>query len=101
MFISNYEKEQMRVSIRTLQAQVIHLFDEIKELKASKAAKKKPPSIFRTDEAPWGYKLDGTPKKRPGMSPKKSEEVKKGSPTAYEVLLEEFKTARNKFKEQA
>jgi hypothetical protein len=29
------------------------------------------------------------------------EEVKKGSPTAYEVLLEEFKTARNKFKEQA
>jgi hypothetical protein len=80
MFISNYEKEQMRVSIRTLQAQVIHLFDEIKELKASKAAKKKPSSIFRTDEAPWGYKLDGTPKKRPGMSPKKIEEVKNEQP---------------------
>jgi hypothetical protein len=68
MFISNYEKEQMRVSIRTLQAQMVHIFDEIKELKANKVVKKKPTPkpIFRTDEAPWGYKKDGTPRKRPG-----------------------------------
>jgi hypothetical protein len=75
MFISNYDKEQMRVSIRTLQAQVIHLFDELKELKANKVVKKKPMPklIFRTDEAPWGYKKDGTPKKRPGRAIKPME----------------------------
>lgn len=73
MFISNYEKEQMRVSIRTLQAQVVHLSDEIKELKASRATKKKPSPIFKTDEAPWGYKKDGTPRKRPGRQISKPE----------------------------
>lgn len=73
MFISNYDKEEMRVSIRTLQAQVVHLFDEIKALKASKATTK--PPILRTAEAPWGYKLNGTPKKRPGLQPKKTEEA--------------------------
>jgi hypothetical protein len=79
MFISNYEKEEMRVSIRTLQAQVTHLFDEIKELKAkrtiNRVIKKKPLFIFRTDEAPWGYKLDGTPKKRPGKAPATNKET--------------------------
>ena len=75
MFISNYEKEQMRVSIRTLQAQVTHLFAEIKELKSNKVVKQKPAPkiIFRTDEAPWGYKKDGTPKKRPGRAIKPME----------------------------
>jgi hypothetical protein len=69
MFISNYDKEQMRVSIRTLQAQVTHLFEEIKALKdAQKPKKALKPIIFRTDEAPWGYKKDGTPKKRPGRA---------------------------------
>ena len=68
MFISNHEKEQMRISIRTLQAQVTHLFDEINKLKDNKLVVEKPAPkfIFRTDEAPWGYKKDGTPKKRPG-----------------------------------
>jgi hypothetical protein len=79
MFISNYDKEQMRVAIRTLQAQVTHLFDEIKELKATKivnkVVKKKPAPIFRTAEAPWGYKLDGTPKKRPGKTPATNKET--------------------------
>lgn len=69
MFISKYEKEEMRVSIRTLQAQVVHLFDEIKALKAIQKPKKAPKAvIFRTGEAPWGYKKDGTPKKRPGRA---------------------------------
>ena len=75
MFISNYEKEQMRVTIRTLQAQITHIFEEIKELKASKVVKKKPAPklIFRTDEAPWGYKKDATPRKRPGRKIKPME----------------------------
>jgi hypothetical protein len=80
MFISNYDKEQMRVSIRTLQAQVVHLFDEIKELKANKVVKKKPTPIFRTDEAPWGYKKDGTPKKRPGRLMYNIPEIKNEQP---------------------
>jgi hypothetical protein len=66
MFISNYDKEEMRVSIRTLQAQVIHLFDEIKALKADKQKPKTRSLLLRTDEAPWGYKKDGSPRKRPG-----------------------------------
>jgi hypothetical protein len=69
MFISNYDKEQMRVSIRTLQAQVVNLSEEIKELKAVKVIKQKPKTrslLLRTDEAPWGYKKDGSPRKRPG-----------------------------------
>ena len=82
MFISNYEKEQMRVSIRTLQAQVIHLFDEIKELKASKTAMKKPTPIFKTDEAPWGYKKDGTPRRRPGRPIYTKPETKNEQPVS-------------------
>jgi hypothetical protein len=67
MFISNYEKEQMRVSIRTLQAQMVQVMGELKSLKdAQKPKKALKPIIFRTDDAPWGYKKDGTPKKRPG-----------------------------------
>jgi hypothetical protein len=79
MFISNYDKEQMRVAIRTLQSQVTNLIDEIKELKASntvkKVVKKKPAPIFRTAEAPWGYKLNGTPRKRPGRPDKANKET--------------------------
>ena len=80
MFISNYDKEEMRISIRTLQAQVLHIFEEIKALKAAKQKPKTRSLILRTDEAPWGYKKDGTPKKRPGVSPKKIEEAKNEQP---------------------
>jgi len=66
MFISNYEKEQLRISIRkmeqelkVLQSTVFLLTEKINEKKASKV-------IFKTEEAPWGYKKDGTPRKRPG-----------------------------------
>jgi hypothetical protein len=75
MFISNYEKHQLQVRIGSLEVAVSRLEAQIEKLKP----KLKPP-IFRTDEAPWGYKLDGTPKKRPGMSPKKIEEVKNEQP---------------------
>jgi hypothetical protein len=62
MFISNYDKEQMRVSIRTLQAQMVQVMGELKALKdAQKPKKALKPIIFRTEEAPWGYKKDGTP----------------------------------------
>jgi hypothetical protein len=65
MFISRDEKENMQISIRTLQAEMSAL---IKEVNALRESLQKPTSkhIFRTDEAPWGYKKDGTPKKRPG-----------------------------------
>jgi hypothetical protein len=65
MFITNAEKEEMRISIRTLQAEMSAL---IKEFNAFRASKQKPAPkvIFRTNEAPWGYKKDGNPKKRPG-----------------------------------
>lgn len=74
MFISNYDKEQMRVSIRTLQAQMVHVMYELNSLKDAQKQKKEKPIIFRTEDAPWGYKKDGTPKKRPGR-PIKSMEV--------------------------
>ncbi len=84
MFISNYEKEQMRVAIRTLEAQMVHVLDELKALKATKVVnkvvKKKPAPIFRTAEAPWGYKLDGTPKKRPGKPYPPKKEIKNEQP---------------------
>lgn len=74
MFISNYEKEQMGFLIRTLQAQMVHVMDELKALKAAERPRKPPkPVIFRTDEAPWGYKKDGTPRKRPGRKISKPE----------------------------
>jgi tetrahydromethanopterin S-methyltransferase subunit B len=66
MFISNDEKEIIRISVRTLQEKVKELEERIDRL-SSTVTKIKPP-ILRTAEAPWGYKMDGTPKKRPGRS---------------------------------
>jgi len=69
MFISKHEKEEMRISIRALQAQVKHLLDELRELKLSRPERKPKSLIVRTEEAPWGYKKDGTPRKRSGRPP--------------------------------
>jgi hypothetical protein len=66
MFISKHEKEEMRISIRSLQAQVKHLLDELREMKLSRPERKPKSPIVRTEEAPWGYKKDNTPRKRPG-----------------------------------
>ena len=74
MFISKHEKEEMRISIRALQAQVKHLLDELRELKLSRPERKPKSPIVRTEEAPWGYKKDGNPAKRPGR-PAQSMEV--------------------------
>jgi hypothetical protein len=73
MFISKHEKEEMRISIRALQAQVKHLLDELRELKLSRPERKPKSLIVRTEEAPWGYKKDGTPRKRSGRPPQAME----------------------------
>lgn len=75
MFISNYEKEEMRVSIRTLQAEMAAL---IKEVNALRVAKQK--ITISSIEAPWGYKKDGTPKKRPGRAIPPKPETKNEQP---------------------
>jgi hypothetical protein len=61
MFISNYEKHQLQMRIGSLEVIVSRLENQLEKLKP----KQKSP-IFRTDEAPWGYKKNGTPKKKPG-----------------------------------
>lgn len=64
MFISKDEKEQLWASIHSLRAKVHDLEIEAAWLK-NKLYKSKPPTL-KTEEAPWGYKPDGTPRKRPG-----------------------------------
>jgi hypothetical protein len=66
MFISNYEKEEMRISIRTLQAQMVHVMDELKAMKEVRDKLKTRSLILKTPEAPWGFKKNGSPRKRPG-----------------------------------
>jgi hypothetical protein len=64
MFISTAEKEFFHESIRTLTNQVKDLQIEVLWLKGRQH--KTRPAFVRTDEAPWGVKKDGTPRKRPG-----------------------------------
>jgi hypothetical protein len=63
MFITNKEKDWMMASIQILQKRVKELADEAEALKKI--------NIARTPNAPWGLKLDGTPRKRPGRAIKK------------------------------
>lgn len=64
MFISKTEKEQLWQAVQSLQAKVHDLEIETVWLK-NKLYKAKPPTL-KTEEAPWGYKADGTPRKRLG-----------------------------------
>jgi hypothetical protein len=64
MFISNAEKEELRDAIQTLKGQVKDLQIEVLWLKSR--AYKSRPVFVKTDDAPWGVKKDGTPRKRPG-----------------------------------
>ena len=75
MFISNYEKHQLQMRISSLEVMVSRLEAELDKLKP----KQKPP-IFRTNEAPWGYKKDGTPRKRPGRPTYNIPEIKNAEP---------------------
>jgi hypothetical protein len=74
MFISNHEKDRIRIQIQTLEMQVKNL-----QLQIGEFLIKKTPAL-RTAEAPWGYKKDGTPKKRPGIAPQKKQEIKNEQP---------------------
>jgi len=71
MFISRAEKEELFLAVRSLQAKVRDLEIEAIWLK-NKLYKTKPPTL-KTDEAPWGYKPDGVPRKRPGRPAKATE----------------------------
>lgn len=71
MFISKAEKEELLSAVRTLQAKVRDLEIESIWLK-SKLYKSRPPTL-KTQEAPWGRKADGNPRKRPGRPPQKME----------------------------
>jgi hypothetical protein len=64
MFISKAEKESIHLKIRALEARVRDLEIEAVWLK-NKSTKTRNP-IVRTEEAPWGLKKDGNPRKRPG-----------------------------------
>lgn len=64
MFISRAEKEEMQLAIRTLQARVRDL--EIEAAWTKNKVLNKRPAIVKTDDAPWGVKKDGNPRKRPG-----------------------------------
>ena len=79
MFISNAEKDSINFSINLIKGQIDLLRAEIQELKNSKPVEAikvvktrkayRPPPLVKTPEAPWGLKLDGTPRKRPGRPP--------------------------------
>jgi hypothetical protein len=68
MFISTADKNAIQESLRALQQRVTELEDHAEKTKVHMEAvthmylAKKQPII----PAPWGYKKDGMPKKRPG-----------------------------------
>jgi hypothetical protein len=67
MFISNAEKDRIKIDIMSLYTEVKRLHEDIALLNTSLANAAKP---LITTDAPWGYKKDGTPCKRPGRKPK-------------------------------
>ena len=80
MFISNTEKYQIRKTIQSLQATISDLLREnetmmqaITDLKYKATSSKRP--VIRTLDAPWGYKKNGTPRKRPGRPLHKTPEA--------------------------
>lgn len=88
MFISNTEKYQIQVTIKSLQTTISDLSRENENMKqaiidlewkilAMRKPIGRPRKIVdtRSPEAPWGLKKDGTPKKRPGRSVQTKPEV--------------------------
>jgi len=76
MFISKAEKEELFSAIRSLQSRVRDLEIEAVWLK-NKLYKRNSPLIKKDELAPWGYKQDGAPRKRPGR-PLQNTEIKNG-----------------------
>jgi len=69
MFISSFEKSGIQKSLKSLQDQISELKDQVSKLSSkvkSPKVKKSNRPLIRTADAPWGLKLDGTPRKRPG-----------------------------------
>lgn len=64
MFISKAEKELIYTKIRGLEARIRDLEIEATWLK-NKTTKTRN-AIVKTADAPWGFKRDGNPRKRPG-----------------------------------
>jgi hypothetical protein len=67
MFISRREKEELQAMVQGLQSRLHNLEIETLWLKSRINKDKRP--VIKTDEAPWGYKKDGTPRKRTGRPP--------------------------------
>ena len=67
MFITKAEKNEMQMAIRSLQAKVRDL--EIEATWTKNKVSNTRNAIIRTDDAPWGFKKDGNPRKRPGRPP--------------------------------
>jgi len=72
MFISNAEKEELWVAIRSLQAKVRDL--EIEAVWLKNRLYKPRVELVKSKEAPYGYRKDGSPRKRPGR-PKLIKEI--------------------------
>ena len=67
MFISSKEKATLWTTIEGLQSQIKDLEIQVVWLK-NKTVKHRI-QIVKTDDAPWGMKKDGSPRKRPGRPP--------------------------------
>ena len=67
MFITNKEKDWMMASIQILQEKVKDLSNHVEQLEKI--------NIAKTPEAPWGLKMNGLPRKRPGRPPVTKTEV--------------------------
>lgn len=64
MFISKAEKEEIHIKIRGLEARIRDL--EIEAVWLKNKTTKTRAAIVKTEDAPWGFKKDGNPRKRPG-----------------------------------
>ena len=64
MFISKLEKDEIKRDVAGLRARIATLESDFILLMESVKATTKP--AVKSEEAPWGYKKDGTPKKRTG-----------------------------------
>ncbi len=68
MFISRKEKEELQSIVHGLQSRVRDMEIEVVWLK-SKLYKERKPLPIKDNAGPWGYKKDGSPRKRPGRPP--------------------------------
>lgn len=71
MFISNAEKDRLRIMIQSAQASISELARENAVMKQAiidleERLKTKKKLVVKTPDAPWGYKKNGAPKIRPG-----------------------------------